>query len=230
MGAALSTRYERARIVRPERLDHAPPQEARQSLADLRVLNRWFGGHAILRQLLREQVCADEEFTLLDVGAASGDNGRCVQRAFPRARVISLDYQLSHLIGSGPQVAGDAFALPFAPDSIDFVFCALFLHHFPEPQVQALLASFRSVCRRAVLVSDLERHRLAHAFVPATRWLFRWHSLTLHDAPVSVQAGFRPAELRHLAEAAGLQEIRVRRHAPWFRLSLVGRKRLIPVR
>ena len=52
--------------------------------------------------------------------------------------------------------------------------------------------------------------------------MFRWSELTLHDGPVSVEAAFVPDELRQLASAAGLERVRVRRHFPSFRLSLVA--------
>ena len=61
------------------------------------------------------------------------------------------------------------------------------------------------------------------AFVRLTAPFFARSPLTRHDAPASVMQGFRPDELGGLARAAGLRDIRVRRHPPWFRLSLVSR-------
>ena len=72
-----------------------------------------------------------QPFSVLDVGAASGDMGACIRQWYPAAKVTSLDYVASHLAGSpGQRVAGDAFRLPFRPASFDYVFCSLFLHHF----------------------------------------------------------------------------------------------------
>ena len=99
---------------------------------------------------------------------------------------------------------------------------SLFLHHFDEAGVVLLLREFRRVARRAVVVVDLERHWLAERFLPSTRLLFRWSPLTVHDGPASVRAGFGPRELEALALEAGLEKARVRRHLPWFRLSLVA--------
>ena len=69
--------------------------------------------------------------------------------------------------------------------------------------------------REAVIAVDLHRHSLARGFLPATRFAARWHSLTVHDGVISVDAAFTPEELRQLAPRA-----RVRSHWPWFRLSL----------
>ena len=210
------------RILRPELLDQEPPLAAvEEALKDLERINHWFGGHQVLLSLLREHVKTGERFSFLDVGAASGDLGTVVRRWYPEACVVSLDRKALHLKrAEGPRVAADAFRLPFSPGSIDIVFCSLFLHHFSSPQAVELLRGFRAVARRALLVIDLERHPLAYYFIPCTRSLFRWSELVVHDGKISVEAAWKPAELRRLAREAGLPGARVRRHVPWFRLSL----------
>jgi ubiquinone/menaquinone biosynthesis C-methylase UbiE len=209
------------RVIEPEILDAVSAEEAAVNLADLRRINRWFGGHYVLRRLLREQIKQNDPFTFLDVGAASGDMGRVVQQAYPQCRLISLDHQARNLsLASGHRVVGDAFALPVA--AVDFVHCSLFLHHFTDDQVVDLLAKFARIARRAVLLQDLHRHPLAHRFLPLTRHLFGWQRVTLHDGPISVAAAFKARELRHLAERAGLRNVRVRSHGLSFRLSLVA--------
>jgi len=60
-------------------------------------------------------------------------------------------------------------------------------------------------------------------FLPATRWLFGWQCITIHDGPVSVAAAFRKRELLHLAREAGLRDAREHLHRPAFRISLVAR-------
>jgi hypothetical protein len=138
---------------------------------------------------------------------------------------MSIDAQERHLREArGARVVGDGFRLPVGDQRVDVVMCSLFLHHFPNEEVTVLLRNMQRVARRAVVVVDLERNIMARAFLPATRWLFRWHPVTVHDGPVSVQAGFLPNELLALAESAGLHNAAVRRHVPWFRLSLVWEK------
>jgi ubiquinone/menaquinone biosynthesis C-methylase UbiE len=213
----------RLRVIRPEILDESPAHEAEQSLADLVRINRVFGGHAVLLRTLRQLFPAGAMFSLLDVGAASGDMGAAVRKVYPNASVTSLDYKLTHLRrAAGPKVAGDAFALPFRRAAFGIVHCSLFLHHFPDSQVVDLLREFSRVARQHVVVTDLERHVLPYWTLPATRWIFGWHPITLHDGPISVAAGFHQEELQRLGEAAGLEDVRVRRYRPSFRLALTG--------
>ena len=212
------------RVIVPELLDHASPEVARDNLRDLVRINRYFGGHAILRRIMADFVHSQEDrFSMLDVGAASGDMGAVLRRRYPRATITSLDRKCVHLEKAAhPKLAGDAFLLPFAAHSFDFVFSSLFLHHFTDDQVLDLFRNFRTLARRAVVAIDLERGPLAYRFIPATRWLFGWHEISLYDGPVSVRAAFKKDELLSLALRAGLDQARVNVHRPWARLSLVA--------
>lgn len=212
----------RARTIRPELLDGCTPAQAERSLGDLVRLNRNFGGYAALKSLLgRCGAPGLAHFSVLDIGAASGDMGRQIRRLYPGATVTSLDYLISHLnLADPPKIVADAFRLPFQPKSYDFVFTSLFLHHFRDEEIVALLRNFAAVARRGVLVIDLNRRWLPYWFVPATRWMFGWDRITAHDAPVSVAAAFRPAELKALALRAELKNVDVRSHGLSYRLTM----------
>lgn len=213
----------RGRIIQREWLDQTPAPQARASLADLVRINRLLGWHEVIRKTFRDLVGPAGQFTVLDVGAASGDMGAVIRSEFPLASVTSFDYKLDHLERAPqPRVCGDAFRLPFTARAFDFVFCSLFLHHFSDDAVVELLHSFGRIARRNVVATDLERNILAYYFLPATRWLFRWDRITLHDGPISVEAAFHPEELQALAERAALRVRYVRAYRPAYRLVLVG--------
>lgn len=215
----------RRRVIRPELLDHAPAEDARRNLMDIVRLNRRFGGHSVILKTLARVAGRDDRFRLLDVGAASGDTARLLRRTYRHSQVVSLDLHRQNLAAAPhPKVLGNAYELPFVDAAFDFVFCSLFLHHFADDHVVVLLREMHRVARAALLVSDLERHWLSWWFVPASWPLFRWHPVTMHDAPVSVRAAFKAPELAALAERAGIGSVEARRHRPAFRLSLVARK------
>lgn len=216
--------FRRNRFVQPEILDDQTPERAAPSLRDIVRINRFLGGHEVLRGTLRRVADTRGPFSFLDVGAGSGDAAEVVRRIAPRAHTVSLDYRHHH-VRSAPadRIVGDAFRLPVRPRSFDIVYSGLFLHHFSDDEVVSLLAGMREASRGWVVVNDLERHALAYWFLPATRWLFGWDPITLHDGPISVQAGFTAEELKNLARRAGLGEPEVRTHRPAFRLSLAAR-------
>jgi len=212
------------RLIQPELLDHAEPDAARRNLRDLVRLNHRFGGHSTSVKLVSRVAAAGDRFTLLDVGAASGDTGRLLKQKFPHAQIVSLDNNhLNVEAAPHPKLVGDAFSLPFEAQSFDYVFSSLFLHHFADEQVVQLLSGFRRVARQAVLIIDLERHILPYWFLPVTRHFLEWDPITVHDGPVSVRAAFTRRELERLAAAAGMRHINAEVHRPAFRLSLVGR-------
>jgi len=213
------------RRIQPELLDHAPAEDARLNLADIVRLNARFGGHAVIRKALARAVNGDSAFTLLDVGAASGDTAELIAKLYPAAQVTSLDLNFVNLADAPhPKLQADAFDLPFKTASFDYVFCSLFLHHFEDPRVAALLAGFYRVARRAVIVSDLERHVLSYLFLPATKLFLGWTHMTVHDGMISVRAGFRACELRQLAKNAGMHNAQIEVHRPAFRISIVAAK------
>lgn len=212
------------RFIEPELLDHAEPEEARRNLKDLVRLNQHFGGYSTALKLLSQVAQPLDHFSLLDVGAASGDTGRHLKQQFPNAKIVSLDCNAVNVEEAPhPKLIADAFLLPFPSQTFDFVFSSLFLHHFTDDQVVHLLAGFHRVARKAVLVTDLERHFLPYWFLPATQPFLKWNRITVHDGRISVRAAFTRCELERLATAAGMRQINAEVHRPAFRLSLVGR-------
>jgi SAM-dependent methyltransferase len=213
----------RTRVIEPELMDDEPVEEAVAAMRSVERINALLGGNRVTRLLIDESA-PHGPFSLLDVGAGGGQAGKIISAIRPDARVTSLDYRVHQVAAAHPpRLAADAFRLPFAPRSFDFVFCSLFLHHFEDEQIVQLLSGFAQVARRAVLVNDLERHRLAYHFLPATRWIFGWHPLTIYDGPISVRAAFRVSELEALAKRAGLRRVSARNYRPAFRIGLIGR-------
>jgi 2-polyprenyl-3-methyl-5-hydroxy-6-metoxy-1,4-benzoquinol methylase len=211
------------RRIEHELLDESTPEAARHSLADLVRLNERFGGHGLIRKLLAQLAGQDTAFTLLDVGAASGDSAKYIRSLYPHATVVSLDRNwVNASLAPQPKLLADAFHLPFRPRSFDFVFSSLFLHHFTDEQVVELLREFSNLAKQAVLVSDLERHLIPYWFLPATALIFRWDRITQHDGAISVRAAFTPQELESLAKQAGLRKAKAKAHRPAFRIGMIA--------
>ncbi len=218
------------RAVIPEWLDtdSGTPAEISASLADLRRVNRWFGGVSTTLWMLRR--VADEldasSISLLEVAAGSGyvpeTCGQSLERRELRVSVTLLDRAASHLRNGARAVAGDALALPFPDASFDVVSCNLFAHHLgPEQLVQFVSEALR-VCRKAVLINDLVRHPLHLMLVYAGFPLYR-SRLTRHDAPASVRQAYTPEEVRALLQQTKTARVEIHRRY-LFRMGVIAWK------
>ena len=119
-------------------------------------------------------------------------------------------------------VRHEASTLPFANGSVDVATLCLAAHHLDPPDLTCTLAELWRVSRRGVIVSDVERGRLAYIGARLMALVLR-NRLTAHDGPISVLRAYTAAELAALARAAGLRGVSVRRRVP-FRMILIARK------
>lgn len=214
----------------PELLDSdsGTSREIAASLADLRRVNRWFGGvHTTTRMV--EHVARStgkSELSLLEVAAGSGYVPRQVQEVVrPQGidlRVTMLERARSHIGNMQDVVIGDALALPFPEASFDLVSSNLFAHHLGPEELVSFLKQALRVCRIAVLINDLIRNPIHLSFVYAGYPLYR-SRLTRHDAPASVRQAYTPDEMRELVTRAGAGRVEIRRHY-LFRMGVIGWK------
>lgn len=225
---------ERVRVS--ERMDErdADARELDRSLEDLRRVNRWLGGRRSAIRRVLDVVEGSGSATILDVGTGGADLPIALVKAARRRgvelRILATDVHPTTVrlareaTRHEPAIevaCADALALPFAPGSFDIVMCCTTLHHFSNDEAVKVLREMGRVARRAVVVTDLARSRLAliGAYLLAgTVWAR--HPITRHDGPVSVKAAFTTGELALLATAAFGRKAIVRRQ-PLFRLSLV---------
>jgi len=206
-------------------------------LAELRRINRWLGDARAMRRVVLQRIADDslKEFSLLDVGAGSGELLRGIagwaMTNERRARLVGLELNERAAIAQTEEsqsypnisaVRADAFALPFADKSFDYAMCSLFAHHFREPEIVALLCEFARIARRRVFVVDLHRHLVAYLLYTTAGRIVLYNRLVREDGALSIRRGFRPLELSELATQAGLEAVEVERVFP-FRLALAAR-------
>jgi 2-polyprenyl-3-methyl-5-hydroxy-6-metoxy-1,4-benzoquinol methylase len=169
-----------------ERLARRRPQ------ASLRVLDIASGGGDVLVRLRRRALRAGLpiEFSGTDISETAVDCARAL------ARREGVDVQFFRL-----DALHDAL-----PAGYDILTSSLFLHHLETPQAINLLRKMKETARSMVLINDLIRSRSGYLLAwVGTRVLSR--SPVVHvDGPLSVRAAFTIAEVRHLADEAGLHE------------------------
>jgi ubiquinone/menaquinone biosynthesis C-methylase UbiE len=231
------------RTVIPELLDFdsGTPEEIASSMADLRRINRLFGGISTMQYMISRIVKqipnnphTFRELSLLDVAAASGDGtfAACTRLARRGIRVVRtlLDRSPAHLPSNGIRprqadtqaptlVVGDALRLPFADASFDLVTCSLFVHHLEPEQVVRFLEESLRVCRTAVLINDLRRSAISLALTYMGLVLFR-SRLTRHDAIASVRRAYNIPEITTILRQFPACRIEVCPHY-LFRMSVI---------
>lgn len=220
-----------------ELLDDAELDEAalRRNLRDIRRINALLGWRASAVRAVAGEVRAAEAsaFSLLDVASGSADIPLAIagwaQRAGIAARIVACDLSPQIVTIARVQCAGtmglsverqDALALTYPAGSFDIALCTLALHHFAPDAAVAILRELARVGRR-VLVFDAARAWPAYFGVIALTRLLPMDAVTRHDAPASVRRAYTAAELRTLAERAGLRDAHVRTMFP-YRLALVA--------
>jgi ubiquinone/menaquinone biosynthesis C-methylase UbiE len=223
------------RIPSPELLDTdaGTPTEIAASLADLGRINRYFGGISTTGDLIRRATAKQNSktFKLLEVAAGAGDVPRLAARRLRKdglqIEFTLLDRAASHLdhrdCPDATTLAADATALPFKDESFDLVACNLFVHHLTPAQISPFVNEALRVCRIAVLINDLVRHRLHLTFVYAGMPLFR-SRITRHDAPASVRQAYTVTEMRQLLAQSNAAQVEIHRHY-LFRMGVVAWKR-----
>ena len=197
--------------------DAGTPDEVAASLADLRRINRWFGGTHTTRRMVKQiaRTTNSASLSLLEVAAGSGDVPRATRDSLAghgiRLDITLLDRVASHVGTGARSIVGDALALPFRDASFDLVGCGLFAHHLsPEQLVQFVTEGLR-VCRRAVLINDLIRHPVHLAMVYAGSPLYR-SRLTRHDAPASVRQAYTPREMVEILHQTAAVRVEIGRY------------------
>jgi ubiquinone/menaquinone biosynthesis C-methylase UbiE len=194
--------------------DSGTTREVEDSLADLRMFNRRFGGVRAMTALLREVSARIriKEMLWLDVAGGAGDVATLTREALARigitVRPVVLDRAPTHMNGGNLNVCGDALALPFRDNSFDVIGSSLFVHHLEPDEVTRFAKEALRVARYAFVVNDLMRHPLHLALALTGRPIYR-SRLTRHDAVASVRRAYTTAEIRPMLQAAGPGEVSI---------------------
>ncbi len=226
-------------MIGTELLDdpHADPRAVQRELKDITRLNALFGGTRAVVEALepffrtgRRETGNGKRatWTLLDVGTGLGDIPRAAALAARRhgitLRLVGLDVNPTaarsarHAAHDVPlaSVLGDGGAPPFRSRSVDIVIASQVLHHLARDVAVRWIATFAALARRAVVVADLRRSRLAMTGVWLASFPLGFGAVTRHDAVVSLRRGYTREELNSLLLAAGAPP--VARYRPGFRV------------
>jgi 2-polyprenyl-3-methyl-5-hydroxy-6-metoxy-1,4-benzoquinol methylase len=207
----LSIRSRAEEQMDAEDLDPATYAEV---LEDLARVNRWtFTAHPTMRYL-EKATLGLQRFRLLDVGFGAGDMLRAIARwavkRHIRADLIGVDLNPRSADIARP-LTPHAFAIDYRTGDyrdvagrLDFVISSQVTHHMSDGQLRDFIRYMEIRAARGWLISDLHRHRFAHAGFPLLARLMRVHRIVREDGTLSIARSFRPDEWRAIIADAGL--------------------------
>jgi hypothetical protein len=203
------------RAIEPELLDELPSTDARalHSRRDLRTINKIMRNAGIVARALRSQPeLLSPPTSFVELGAGDGTFAleviRRLGHSTARRRLVLVDRQpcvhdqtraaFEALSWDAEIVQSDVFEWleRGALYAADVTLANLFLHHFDDQRLSALL---RAAARHTRCFVACEPLRSYTALSAATMLpLIGCNRVTLHDARISVRAGFRDRELSSL--------------------------------
>lgn len=210
-----------------------------RTFQELRTVNRWLGGHKIalreLRPLIKESGRKHPgiPLQLIDFGTGSADVPAAVvhwtrANRYPiHVTAIDINFMVCRIAQKYTRdlkevevVQANVLRPSIKASACDFVFCSLFLHHFSDAQIAAILRDFVRMAHGKVIVVDLHRHWLAYAAIRLWTLLFAKSRAVRNDGPLSVLRAFTREELTRILKNAGITGAKIKWRWP-FRYVLI---------
>lgn len=181
------------RTIQPELLDSLPPHhpDALHNRRDLRLTNAFMGNHRWLASALAEHARASEP--ILELGAGTGELSRRLHAL--GLRVDGLDLWPQPDDWTRPHQWHQADIRTFERyHNYPVVIGNLIFHQFGDNELETIGRAIRSSAR-LIIACEPARRRVSQVVYRVVGPLFGVNHVSLHDAHVSIDAGFVGTEL-----------------------------------
>ncbi|WP_299059111.1 methyltransferase domain-containing protein [uncultured Polaribacter sp.] len=182
----------------------------RDVLDKLENINRWLGGNLVtvnsLKKVLKNHP-KEQEIIIADLGCGHGDILRDVAKFGKKNgykfKLIGFDANptaiayANELSKAYPEISfmvEDIFSDAFKKRKFDVVLATLFFHHFKEKPLVTFLEKTLNQTKKAVIVNDLHRHKLAYYLFKLLS-VFISNKMIINDGLISVLRGFKRKDL-----------------------------------
>ena len=181
------------RTLQPELLDSLPPDhpDALHNRRDLRLTNLVIGSHRWLERTLPPLLRSADR--VLEIGAGTGELGRRLGRHGIRVAGLDLWPRPAGWPADWEWHRADLRDFAEYPD-YNVVVGNLIFHQFSSDELRELGGKLRHAAR-VIVACEPHRRRLSQVLYRTFAPLFGANQVSLHDAHVSIAAGFRDAEL-----------------------------------
>lgn len=205
------------RIDLPEKMDQPGVTQPELMLAhsEIKTINRFLGGHAVLTSGLKMIDQAVGFRSLIDVGCGAGENLRVINQKFlkkiPDLRLKGIDNNADVICIAELEclkMKNISFDVADVFDDFgkaDVISCSLFCHHFTDDKLINLIRKLYRSSNKAVLINDLHRHWFAYHSIGALTRAFSRSHLVRYDAPLSVARSFTRADWERILSDAGVK-------------------------
>lgn len=154
--------------------------------------------------------------SIIDVGCGDGAYLALIAKRMPDVSCKGIDIS-SEAIGHAQQYEGTNIKF-LCTDNIeraDLIMANLVCHHLTDPELSQFLQKAYAQAHSAILINDLQRHKIALLlFSIFSRPLFA-NRLISHDGKVSIKRGFYKSELISLIEKLNPHSYSIRWRFPF---------------
>lgn len=199
--------------------------EMRQTLQELKVVNKLLGGNKVLTQALSKIILDNPQshYNIADIGCGGGDMVR-VMTEWAKKHNISITV---HALDANPNIiemakenlrdlanvkfhTADVFDDLFAHEKMDIITCTLFTHHFTDEELIRMFSGFKKTAKLGIILNDLHRHPFAYYSIKYITKIFSKSPMVKNDGPISVLRSFKSMELKTVLEASGWKNYSIR--------------------
>ncbi len=152
--------------------------------------------------------------SILEIGCGGGYLCKKLERVFPNAEIKGIDLSSEAIIHAEKLLPSSRISfevqkektLSFPDDSFDVVTTMLVCHHMKDEEVVKFLKDTYRICKKAVIINDLQRHLLAYVSFSLIAPILFPSRLIWNDGRLSIRRAFRKRDWITLLEKAGFHQ------------------------
>ena len=218
---SINTKY---RTDTPEIMDDftLKGEVLQEALDKIAKINQLLGGNSLTLDGVKELILTvpkSKVITIVDLGCGNGDMLRVLSNFGKESNysfnLIGIDAnaftvnhakKLSESYSNITFKCDDIFEYDFSQLKCDIILCTLTLHHFKNPEIECLLATFYANTKLGIVINDLQRSILAYRLFQIICFVFQLNSMSREDGLTSILRGFKKEELEIFSKNLGFKK------------------------
>lgn len=183
-----------------------------KTLDEIAMMNRLLGGHRAVINGIDEilehlKVPIDSPLNIIDAGCGKGDCLHAIYKKFKGERALRLTGidASAKTIAHARSTFGNE-EIKFVQEYVnprfvaaletDILIFSLFLHHFSDEEITAILQAVDPTKVKAILISDLQRSRIPMILYKFAGLILNLNPMARNDGMISIKKGFTKSEWR----------------------------------